>query len=91
MATNKEMIALILENQQKFYSWDPSETVDEFQTFKCWHIQPYPQIKEEQCKNRAFKKYGVDAGCGNRCPRWRYYRKLAKKASEPKPIRIPYR
>ena len=91
MASNKEMVALILANQKKFYSWEPTQAVNEFRTFKCWHIQPYPQMKEEQCRNRAFKKYGVDCGCTNRCPRWRHYSKLVKKALAPKPVRIPYK
>jgi len=89
--TKSEQVALILENQRRFYSWEPPEIFNPFQIFKCWHIEPYPQMSDEKCRARGFKpELYMNAGCGNRCPRWRYYRKLAKKALEPKPIRIPY-
>jgi len=90
--TKAEQLALIIANQKKFYSWEPPEIFNPFQVFKCWHIQPFPQMSEAQCKARALK---VDlytlAGCSNKCPRWKYYRKLAKKALAPKPVRIPYK
>ena len=88
--TKSEQVELILQNQKKFYSWEPPELFNPFQVFKCWHVQPYPQMSEEKCQARAFKPE-LYSDCSNKCPRWRHYRKLAKKAMEPKPIRIPYR
>lgn len=82
--TKTEQAALIIQNQKRFYTWEPPEIFNPFQVFKCWHIQPYAQMNEAQCQNRATKGYGVDAGCTSRCPRWKHYRKLAKKDQEPR-------
>jgi len=61
-----------------FYAWEPPG--DE-RTFRCWHIQPYPLMREEECAARAKRpELFQEAGCSRRCPRWRHYRKLVRKA-----------
>jgi hypothetical protein len=82
--TKAEQVALIIQNQKRFYAWEPPEVFNPFQVFKCWHVQPYPQMSEQKCKARALKPE-LYSDCSNKCPRWKHYRELAKK-----PIRIAY-
>ncbi len=74
--TNKEQTEAILRGQERFYAWEPPGRPDK--TFRCWHIEPYARMTEAQCRARATKpEIYENAGCSNRCPRWRHYRKLA--------------
>lgn len=84
--TNAERARELQEAQARFYAWEPSEIDNPFQNFKCWHIEPYPIMSNQMCRARAKKpELYQSAGCSRACPRWRHYRKLAKK-----PVRIPY-
>jgi len=63
----------------RFYHWQPPG--DETEMFRCWHIQPYPQMKGYECKARAKNPDLFEAaGCSRKCPRWKYYRKLHRKS-----------
>lgn len=78
--TNTEREQQMQEAWARFYSWKPPNIYNPFQTFRCWHIQPYPMMSEEKCKARARKpEIFENAGCSLKCPRWKHYRKLFKK------------
>jgi hypothetical protein len=78
--TNAEKTREFQEAEARFYAWEVPESYNPFQTFRCRHIEPYPIMSEAQCRARAGKPELFEAaGCSLTCPRWKYYRKLAKK------------
>ncbi len=91
MAKSKsELAAAIVQAQTRFYAWEPPG--NPFQCFRCWHIQPYSRMTEEQCKARATKpELFKEAGCSNGCPRWRHYHKEFKKNFDDGLVRRAYR
>lgn len=78
--TAKEQAEAMAEARKKFFAWEPPAVFDPFRSFRCRLIQPYPVMKEEQCRRRAETPELYD--CTNKCPRWRHYRKLVKKAAK---------
>lgn len=79
--TTAELKRRIQDAQDNFYAWAPDNPKPG--NFRCWHIQPYSITDEIRCQARAAKpEIYREAGCGNGCPRWKHYRKLAKKAKK---------
>lgn len=72
----------IMEAKARFYAWKPGDT-SQFHQFRCLHISSHPRMSEEMCQARAKKPEIFQDVCGGRpaCPRWKHYRKLAKKVN----------
>lgn len=79
--TTAEMKRQIQDAQDAFYAWGPERSKPN--GFRCWHVDPYAFTNEAKCRARADKpEIYREAGCNNSCPRWKHYRKLAKKAKK---------
>jgi hypothetical protein len=72
-----EQTAAFIEAKRAFYAWEPPG--DEFKFFRCHHQPSHPFMREAQCRAAAEKPETFGERCGGRprCPRWKYYRKLA--------------
>ena len=88
--TTNQLKERLLSARGEFYSWKAKDAKEAGKLFRCHHIEPYPLMSEDQCQARAARPdIYRNAGCSNRCPRWRHYRRQYKK-NQKLPERRPY-
>jgi hypothetical protein len=78
----------MLHAEAAFYAWKPPG--DQESSFRCRHTSQKHTMREEICMARARKPEMYQDKCGGgrpRCPRWKHYRKLARKEAV---VRRPY-
>jgi hypothetical protein len=79
----------ILEAGKAFYAWKPGQEREGL--FRCFNSKSNQCMTETMCAARAAKpEIYRHSGCSGKCPRWKYYRKLAKK-NQPKNDRLKRR
>ena len=83
--TAKEQIEQLQQAKLDFYAWRPGPEDDPERRFRCHHIPSRPMVHGAMCRARARKPEIFRMDCSG-CPRWRHWRKLAKKSRK-----IPYK
>lgn len=87
--TKKEMTEQELRAREDFYGWTP-EWTSSFRQFRCYAQSSLPIMTERQCEARA-RKPDLFTDCTNRCPRWKHYRKMARKNGQEPRAYPPHR
>jgi len=73
----KTLTAEELARINRFYSWTPDQSISTM--FRCLVHPARILMTEKQCMARATKSDIFQTDCSGKCPRWKHYRKLAKK------------
>lgn len=83
----KTLTAEELARIKQFYSWTPDQSYGH--GFRCLVHPARILMTEAQCMARATKPDIFQTDCSGRCPRWKHYRKLAKKNNRQEPLAYP--
>jgi len=78
--TTAELARQLQEAEARFYAWTIDDAKPDGRNFRCHHQPNRMLMSEDRCRARAANPACFRADCAG-CPRWRYYRKLAKKPS----------
>lgn len=87
--TTKELAEQLQQERAEFYSWVPGPDMDLEARFRCHHIPSRPVMRMLLCRGRAVKPDIFRIDCSG-CPRWKYWRKQAKRAAAPKSRKRAY-